>query len=106
MNSNLLTKRIATLAAAAIVGASMLSPAMAAMQDRGHVRAAPYAQQQGYAQEQGYGQQRAPFGSYGNAYNQAPSDVRTDQSWNFGQGNRCVTDEGYGRWSYCDGGGN
>ncbi|MDQ2084433.1 hypothetical protein RA307_29970 [Xanthobacteraceae bacterium Astr-EGSB] len=21
---------------------------------------------------------------------------------NFGQGSRCVTDEGYGRWSYCD----
>jgi hypothetical protein len=19
-----------------------------------------------------------------------------------GQGNRCITDEGYGRWSYCD----
>jgi hypothetical protein len=21
---------------------------------------------------------------------------------NYGQGSRCVTDEGYGRWSYCD----
>jgi hypothetical protein len=30
------------------------------------------------------------------------SNSTVPQLPNFGQGNRCIIDEGYGRWSYCD----
>lgn len=99
---NIMTRRIAAVSAAFVVGASLLSPAFAAQNGRNHVRTAPYAQSDAYAQE------RMPSNGWGNAYNQAPSSygfdpVQSQRNWN---PNRCITDEGYGRWSYCDGGDN
>jgi hypothetical protein len=104
---NIMTRRIATLSAAFVVGASLLSPAFAAQNSRYHARTAPYAQSEGYASE-GYAQGSLPSNGWGNAYNQAPSSygfdpVQAQRNWN---PNRCITDEGYGRWSYCDGGDN
>ena len=98
---NTLMHRAAALSAAFVVGASLLSPAFA-QNSRYHARTAPYAQSEAYAQE------RMPSNGWGNAYNQAPSSygfdpVQSQRNWN---PNRCITDEGYGRWSYCDGGNN
>jgi hypothetical protein len=97
---NFISKPVIALATAAVIGASMMSPVMAASNTRLHqMRTAPMAQQQMPADA--YNQ----YGS-GNAYNQfgngTPSEYLLNPANNFGQGNRCVTDEGYGRWSYCD----
>jgi hypothetical protein len=39
---------------------------------------------------------RIPPQAYGHQFDYDVSEP------NFGQGSRCVTDEGYGRWSYCE----
>jgi hypothetical protein len=98
---NTMTHRIAALSAALVVGASLFTPAFAASTSRHHAPV-PYAQSQGYAQE------RMPSNGWGESYNQAPSgygvgSVQLQRQLN---PNRCITDEGYGRWSYCDGGSN
>lgn len=95
---NTLTNRVVALSAAALFGIGLLSPAMAAQQNRSHVRAAPTAQSEGYAQEQ------APWSGYGRAYNQAPSGYGYDSfaAQRGSMPNRCVTDDGYGRYSDCD----
>jgi len=95
-NPNFPTLRLATLAI--VLGAGLVSPAMAAKQDR--VRAMPTAQSQTHVRSHAY--EPAAFATFGAAYNQAPSEAGQFQGPNFGQGNRCVTDEGNGRWSYCD----
>jgi hypothetical protein len=96
---NFLSKPVVALAATFVIGAGMLSPALAASNTRSqHMRAAPTYQQQTY-------QQQMPADAY-NAFNQSGngswSNDRLNLAPNSGPGGRCVTDEGYGRWSYCD----
>jgi hypothetical protein len=91
---NLMSKPVAALAATVLIGASLLSPALAASNTRAqHMRATTT-------------QQQMPADAY-NAYNQSgngswSNDRLSQPGPFFGQGNRCITDEGYGRWSYCD----
>jgi hypothetical protein len=92
-------KPVVALATTALVGASLLSPVLAASNTRTqHMRTTqPMVQAQMAAD---------PYNAYNQAGNGSWSNERFNAVTNFGQGTRCVTDEGYGRWSYCDGGSN
>jgi hypothetical protein len=94
---NLMSKPVVALATAVLIGASMFNPALAASNTRAkQMRSTTNVEQP------------MPADAY-NAYNQSGngslSSDRFNLEPNFGQGNRCITDEGYGRWSYCDSGG-
>jgi hypothetical protein len=94
---NLILKPVVALAATVVIGASMLSPVLAASS---HNRAQQMRSAPTYQQEM-------PADAYNQYGNGSWSNDRLNQQGpNFGQGNRCITDEGYGRWSYCDGGSN
>jgi hypothetical protein len=90
-----MSKPIVALATTVLIGASILNPALAATNTRSKQMRTTTVEQQ------------MPADAY-NAYNQygngSLSNDRVIQSPFFNQGNRCITDEGYGRWSYCDGG--
>lgn len=94
---NLMSKPVVALATTVLIGASVLSPVLAASNTRSqHMRTTTTVQQQ------------MPADAY-NAYNQSGngswSNDRVNQApFFYGQGGRCITDEGYGRWSYCDAG--
>jgi hypothetical protein len=87
MNIDVMTKRIVILSTAAIIGAGTLTSAFAAERNKPQTRAQLYAQEQ----------------TYGQAYNQASprerlSSVRPANA----SPDKCVTDEGYGRFTSCD----
>jgi hypothetical protein len=90
-----MSKPIVALATTVLIGVSMLNPALAASNTRSKQMRTTTVEQQ------------MPAAVY-NAYNQSGnglwSNDRLNQGAFFGQGNRCITDEGYGRWSYCDSG--
>jgi hypothetical protein len=93
---NLMSKPVVALATTVLIGASVLSPALAASNTRSqHMRTTTV-------------QQQMPADAY-NAYNQSGNGTWSNDRvipapFLYGQGNRCITDEGYGRWSYCDAG--
>lgn len=94
MQTKLMSKSIIALTAAVLVGAGSLSPAFAATKTRAQVQAAPQAQQM-------------PADAYNRYDSRSWSNARASANPDFGgPGGRCITDEGYGRWSYCDGGSN
>lgn len=85
MNIHVMTKRIVILSTAAIIGAGAFSSAFAAERTK--------AQAPLYAQEQSYGQ----------SYNQAaPRERLAPVKPASANPDKCVTDEGYGRFSSCD----
>jgi hypothetical protein len=95
---NFLSKPVIALATAAVIGASMMSPVLAASNTRTQHMRAPTVQQQmpadAYSQ---YGVDNA-YNQYGNG---SWSNDRLNAANNFGQGNRCFIDLGYGRYSSC-----
>jgi hypothetical protein len=87
MNIHVMTKRIVILSTAAIIGAGAFSSAFAAERTRTRTQAPLYAQEQ----------------SYGQSYNQAaPRERLAPVKPASADPNKCVTDEGYGRFSSCD----
>lgn len=91
---NLMSKPVVALTSAVLIVASLLSPALAASNTRSqHMRTTTV-------------QQQLPADAYNQYGNGSVSNDRLNMAPNYGQGYRCVTDDGYGRLGTCDYSGN
>ena len=93
MKSTSMSKSVLALTVAMLVGAGALSPVLAATKMRSQAQPAPQSRQivADASTQQG---------------SRTWSDARASANVFDLQGSRCITDEGYGRFSYCDTGSN